>query len=396
MNRPPKKIVFYCQYVLGVGHLFRSLEIAKSLSPLKVVLITGGPPAPAPWPENVTEARQPALRMDDKFRRLIPEAKGQWVAQVMARRAERLMALLEEHRPDLFLVEYFPFGRRLFKSELQPALKALRAGRFGRALVVCSLRDILVERFDEEAYEKKAVARANRFFDGLLIHADENVSTLDETFKRAAEIKIPTHYTGYVGPAPEPGLREKQRARLGLAERDRLVVASAGGGGVGADLLARVIEAFRNLAGSGFRLHVFSGPLTPEDQYHRLEAAAQGQDSVHLQRFSQNFLGFLCAADLSLSLAGYNTVVNLLAAKTPALIWPFGQNQEQRLRAGKLARLDLARVLEDDDLEPARLAELMDRLLREPVKIPPRAIDLNGAARTAELLRDWLNEGRAR
>jgi predicted glycosyltransferase len=38
------KIIQYCQHVLGIGHLFCSLEISRALSDHEVILITGGPP----------------------------------------------------------------------------------------------------------------------------------------------------------------------------------------------------------------------------------------------------------------------------------------------------------------------------------------------------------------
>ena len=35
-------IIFYCQYVWGMGHLVRSLELARALSDHDVTLIAGG------------------------------------------------------------------------------------------------------------------------------------------------------------------------------------------------------------------------------------------------------------------------------------------------------------------------------------------------------------------
>ncbi|MCP4686989.1 MAG: glycosyl transferase, partial [Desulfobacterales bacterium] len=60
-------------------------------------------------------------------------------------------------------------------------------------------------------------------------------------------------------------------------------------------------------------------------------------------------------------------------------------------RAGRLARLGGLRILEDEDLAPARLASLMTRTLSK--KEPPGAgVDLNGAATTASWLASWMKE----
>jgi predicted glycosyltransferase len=103
-------------------------------------------------------------------------------------------------------------------------------------------------------------------------------------------------------------------------------------------------------------------------------------------RFDPDFPAVLRAADLSVSLAGYNTVMAVLAAGTRALVRPFDQNREQRLRAGRLGRMGLLGLLESFDLEPDRLLVRMARLLDAP---PPSrtAVRLDGAAETARLLR---------
>jgi len=101
-----------------------------------------------------------------------------------------------------------------------------------------------------------------------------------------------------------------------------------------------------------------------------------------VEHFTPDFLSFLDAADLSVSMAGYNTSMNIMAAGTPALVWPFAQNREQRLRAERLARLGGLQILSDKDLDPKRLAGLMTRMLTEKEQ-PAGPIDLNGAEKTA-------------
>jgi predicted glycosyltransferase len=75
----------------------------------------------------------------------------------------------------------------------------------------------------------------------------------------------------------------------------------------------------------------------------------------------------------------------------PALVWPFGQNREQRLRAQRLQALGALRLLEDGELEPVRLAALMEPNLRAGAR-PDSGVDLAGAAATAA----WIETGRPR
>ena len=47
------KILLYCQHVLGIGHLFRTLEIARALKEHHVTLVLGGPRASTSLPNHV-------------------------------------------------------------------------------------------------------------------------------------------------------------------------------------------------------------------------------------------------------------------------------------------------------------------------------------------------------
>jgi predicted glycosyltransferase len=82
--------------------------------------------------------------------------------------------------------------------------------------------------------------------------------------------------------------------------------------------------------------------------------------------------------------------MNILAAKVPALVWPFSQNREQRLRAERLSEKGTMRVLVKDDLKPSRLADVMNQMLSQP-SIPKWDIDLDGANKTAKWIQNWMN-----
>jgi predicted glycosyltransferase len=380
------KIVFYCQHVLGIGHFFRSLEICRALERHHVILVTGGPRVAASLPRHVQEIRLPTLAMDRDFKELQAEG-GADVDAIRQQRRERLRTLFAAEKPDLFLVELYPFGRKAFRFELDPLLEDMAQGRLPRCGVACSVRDILVEKDAAEKHENRAVALLNRHFDAVLVHADPDVVRLEETFSCRRAIAVPLIYTGFVTPGPEPGARRRLRAALELAEQDRLVVASAGSGSVGAPLLHAVTAAFGRLDhGRALRLHVFTGPFLPPEDFERLRHTAG--EGVQVARFTPDFLSHLAAADLSISMAGYNTTMNLLAARVPALVWPFGQNREQRLRAQRLEARGALRLLTDAELAPARLAAVMQPMLANAER-RDGGVDLNGAAATAAWVDRW-------
>jgi predicted glycosyltransferase len=377
-------VVFYCQHVLGLGHFMRSLAIVRALAPHRVVFVTGGPEVPGELPSHVVHERLPVLAMDEEFGAMLCEGD---IETVKAERAAALAAILERERPDAFVVELYPFGRRAFEFELVPALTAIRRGAYGRPKALCSLRDILVEKKDPEKYQSRVIGRLNALFDGLLVHSDPALFSLEETFPRAGEIETPVSYTGFVTERPERGARERVRRDMGIAPGQKLVVASAGGGKVGSELLFAALKSYPLITpGNPPRLAIFTGPFLDEAAFDRLRAGSSAHALASVERFAMDFTGLLAAADLSLSLAGYNTTMNLLAAGPPALVWPFAQNREQAVRARRLEALGALGVLTQEDFEPRRLAELASGLLREGRRIPDGMFELDGAARSATII----------
>ncbi len=389
------KIIFYCQYVWGVGHLFRSLELVRALAGHDVVLVAGGREVDVKLPDHVTLLRLPGLYMDEQFSALIPEDAGHTVDDIQRERTKILFSLFEKHRPQLFMIELYPFGRTLFGFELLPLLDGIREGRFGEMKVVCSLRDILVEKKDPPAYEERVLNRLNTYFDLLLIHSDDQLLALDETFSRMADIRIPKVYTGFVCPKARPAAGRSLRRELGIGEAEKLIVVSAGGGRSGYALLSGVLDAYQLMADSDqIRIEMFAGPFRDPQEFKKL--TAKSIDGIRIRYFTHRFLDYLAAADLSVSLAGYNTCMNLLAARVPALVFPYSKQQEQPLRVARIKDFIPMKVLGDKDIEPGRLSRYIQKMLlesRSPGSVP---INMDGAENSAKYLKAWIDSYQGR
>jgi predicted glycosyltransferase len=382
------KIVLYCQNLVGLGHYLRSLEICQALKGHEVFFITGGPTIDIPAPNHVREVRLPGLTMDFGFKNLISADRDLSLDQVKKQRQRRLLDLFEKESPVVFIVELFPFGRSAFNFELEPIFKGVRRGDFSTSHVVCSLRDILVEKRDPVAYEQRVVGALNSYFDALLVHSDPSLIKLQETFSRVDDIDVPIIYTGFITPKPSPDARSRLRKELGLHDSDKLVVVSSGGGRVGFRLLETVAHAFRLMEKEGpIHLLLFSGPFIKDEDFVRLQSLSI--DRMQVFRSTPDFVSYLAAADLSVSMAGYNTCMNTLAAGVRALVWPYARNREQGLRADLLSRTEALSVIKENDLQPVRLAALMDRALAGRSKSGLR-INLDGAETTASWLQSWI------
>lgn len=383
------KIIFYCQHVLGIGHFFRSLEICRALDQHDVILVTGGPRPDVALAEHIREVRLPGLMMNPNFSELFTTEKTSSKEKVKSDRKKILLELLEFENPDMFIVELYPFGRKAFRFELDPALEHVRLKNRNRCLSVCSLRDILVEKNDPEKYEKRVIKILNRSFDALLVHSDPELFRLDESFSRIHEIQIPLVYTGFVTSKPPADAYRIIRKRLNISSEKKLVVASAGGGKVGCSLLEATLEAAHVLKDDvDLHMEVFSGPFMSLGDFSNLKRLEN--ENVAVSRFTPDFLSYLKSADLSVSMAGYNTCMNILAAKTPAIVWPFSQNREQRVRAERLAKKAPFTILTDGDLTADRMAFFIRESLLHK-EAPAGMIDLKGSTNTAEWIKNLIN-----
>ena len=164
------KIIFYCQYSWGMGHLVRSLEFTRALSDHNVTLMVGGQAVEMDPPDHVRLLRLPVLYMDEKFTRLISGEPGQSVEQVQQARKKALYELFKGIKPDFFIVELYPFGRSIFAFELEPLLERLQLSGKRLVFLAETLAD-LADRRDVEVVHvgrKVRVRRENELAEGGL------------------------------------------------------------------------------------------------------------------------------------------------------------------------------------------------------------------------------------
>ncbi|MBI1762957.1 MAG: glycosyl transferase [Acidobacteria bacterium] len=375
-----KRVLFYCQSLLGIGHLIRSRELLFALRDFDICFLYGGEAVPGfHWPAWVEVIYLPALRSDAAFEQLFVVDGQASLGEVKARRKELLQATFERFAPDILLIELFPFGRKKFKFELLPLLAQARA-TYPATKIVCSLRDILVHRPDQARYEADVCALLKQYFDLLLVHADPHLQRLEETFGSVAQLACPLRYTGYVA-QPAPARAPAQ------VTTEPLIVVSIGGGRVGHELIACALAAAPHLA-QPQRWQIFTGPHMPDEQFDQLRQQAAGRPDVTLERHTTEFPAWLQQAALSISMAGYNTCMDLVSAQVRALVYPFNEhdNHEQTLRARKLAAWGYVKVLEPAQLTPEYLASAITRSLAQPLSVPTMPLDLQGAPKTAALL----------
>jgi predicted glycosyltransferase len=381
------RLLFYCQHSLGMGHLIRSFSIAGGLANhFDVVFLNGGPlPQGQKPPERIEIINLPPLGFDAEMQ-LLSIDDSHTVAQAQRLRLEIMRKALGSVKPEVLVIELFPFGRKKFASELIALLEDARASS-PPPVVVCSLRDILVDR--NQHHDELACYRANRYFDAILVHSDPHFARLEESFHPCSPLKAPVYYTGFV-------TREQKEDGKPEPRREPRIVVSAGGGLVGEALLRTAIQAYELVSVPDKpEMRVIGGPFIPEESWQALEEIAREKQGISLVRSVPDLGVELRSAAASISQCGYNTAMDILRSRVSALVVPFsGEKQDEQMnRARRLERLGALRVLEQERLNAQALAAEVEHLLY----FKPSAIELNmnGVENTAQVLKDLVQERQA-
>src|SRR5262245_43396770 len=358
----PYLILLYAQDQRGLGHINRTLTIARHLlaaHPRAVAYIATRSPINNGFvmPERCDLIKLATRMIPDCFPREVEDKRH-------FRRARRHMLrdAAECLSPDLVIVDHEPLGAN---GEFREGLYALKEMR-PDSVVIFGLRDIMddAERIRAQWHASGAYAAFRNLFDGIAVYGSRRLFDVADAYDIPADVRPKLHYCGYMTrdlPTDDPA---QVRRRYGLPADGPLVLATAGGGCDGypvvaaaQDALARLQKSRPNLCGM-----LVTGPFMPPDLKAALHAKATDRCLV---AESADIFRLISAADTVVSMGGYNSVCEALACAKPLVIVPRSTDKvEQEIRARLLADHDLARWIHPGELDPGRLAKAIEWGLR--------------------------------
>jgi predicted glycosyltransferase len=386
-----KRVLFYVQHLLGIGHQRRGATLTRAMQAagLSVTYVSGGHGIPNLDLGGADLVQLPPVRaVDLYFKKLVDDNDRPIDDAWRARRRDALLDVWHRVRPQVIMLELYPFGRRQMRFELLPLLDAALASP-RRPIVVSSVRDILVAPPKPERLVEM-LDRVRHYFDHVLVHGDPDLIPFDTTFPHAAQIAGKLHYTGYVVD------RTGRRGGAGSPGWDEVLV-SAGGGAVGDALLRTAIRARGGSALADRRWRVLVGVKVPEDDFQALIAlAAEASEAggILVERARGDFPTLLMNCALSISQGGYNTLMECMHAGCRSIVVPYagGLETEQTLRAELLAERGVVTIIPEVELRPATLAAAIDQAL---AATPAASVGVgvgvrtDGAADSARQIAAW-------
>ena len=392
MGRPvarPPRLLIYSQDGLGLGHLRRTTLLASAFlaaRPDGAVLTL----CDSPTGQFFTAAAGHDYLKLPSIRKVRP---GEWApvspsvpfADVLDLRKELIRTAALAFDPDVLLVDHMPHGSL---GELVPTLEALEPLPVKKIL---GLRDILdaPETIRQRWSAEGAFEAVERHFDKVLVYGSRDVFDVADQYGWPDGLKDRLHYCGYVCAPVSTTRGEDVRTRLlGADQADvSLIVAIAGGGADAYPLFDRLVRAIPEvMTHRSCRLLLITGPFLPQADQAALRRRSQGLP-IDVVTTVADSMQHMAAADLVVTMAGYNTTAELLRVGARALLVPRpGPSAEQQMRANRLAARGWVRCLSPVSLSVDELAAAVLRGLDQPPSRVPRGPDLGGLQRATEHL----------
>jgi len=386
-------VAFYSHDTYGLGHLRRTLLLAHALQNrwpgLSQLIVTGSPLAHGfPLPPGADYEKLPSVVKVGRDR-YQPSALPIPFEAVRALRRDLLLATADHVRPDLFVVDNVPAG---LEGEIVPALLHLKRAS-PRTRFVLGLRDIVDAAVQvRTTWRRQAVYELlDDVYHLILVYGDRTVCDVVDEYGLSQGAAAKTRYVGYLRRQPDAARAAELRAELRACGRP-LVLATAGGGADGHELLQTLLEARRRWPrDADFDCIVVPGPFAAPRERQALAELAENGSRARLIDFDPDLPAYMAASDAVVSMAGYNSICEIASVGRPAVLVPrVRPRQEQLLRARAATSRGVGRMIHPSELTPSRLlAEvnaLLDRPPCDPMSLP--LTGLVGASQEIEALLD--------
>lgn len=391
------RIAIFTHDTFGLGHVRRCLHITRALanaSPDAAILFVTGSPAlhvMADLPPNADYVKIPTIAKTGSRANRPPHLPIAQ-AEVARLRKEMIRQAVVTFAPDVFLVDNFPLGSQ---HELLETLQELR-GQSTRT--VLGLRDVLDSPDVVQAdWERQGMYELiERYYDSVLVYGMETVFDVRSAYKLPAKLAERVRFCGYVADASSLS-RSAADIHAGFGLSEPLVVVTGGGGGDAYPLLKLSLEALRETPEASCL--VVTGPLMAPADRDKLRALAERRGNTRVVDYVKDLPSYLAAADVVVSMCGYNTAAEIVSLGVPAIVvprtWRYGEHLnrartstewEQLIRAQALADLGLVRLLEPEAASAESLAAAIRAALGSPRTRPAIELDLGGIANASRHL----------
>jgi predicted glycosyltransferase len=300
---------------------------------INILILTGSPIAGRfAFPEQIDFVRIPGMikKTNDEYLPLSIKINAKHALDI---RKNIITATAKTFQPHLFIVDKEPLG---LKKEVLPTLQWLRRSH-PETRTILGLRDIMDDRDTTRAdWRKKDVyGILEKLYSEIWVYGNREFYDPIEEYAIPDSISRKIVFTGYIPRrVPPENAVHKIRREQGLENGEKLIVVTTGGGGDGYVVMDAYLSMLeRETTPLPFKNVLITGPFMPKQQRSRVFKRAR-RLGIRTYHFYRNMEKLLAAADVAVSMGGYNTLCELLSIGTTALIIPRETpRKEQLIRA---------------------------------------------------------------
>ena len=384
------RLMVYSHDTFGLGNIRRMLAICTylhaSIPDLSILIVSGSPMLQSFRVEpGIDYIKLPCLKRTE-LGELGVRFLDLDLSEIVRLRRELILSTVRSYRPDVLFVDKKPDG---LAGELEPSLRHIKCS-LSSTRIHLVLRDILdSSRVTIDDWTRHGYYNILRwYYDAVLVLGDQRIFDVCDEYQFPQDLRERVHHCGYVRRQLPRRSRFEVRRELGVGEKENLVLVTAGGGQDGYQLFSASLAATSLLA-KRLRLKTLlvTGPDLSTEQSQDLSRAQS--ENVQIIEFTEDPMSYMNAADVVISMAGYNTICELLTLAKRSIVVPRVKPvEEQKIRAERLGGLGAFRMILPGDLTPQTLGSALNdelQLAQNRVRVPAR-IDLGALPRITAIL----------
>ncbi len=381
------KIVLYSHDTFGLGNIRRTMLLAENLkekNPTASILIVTGSPVIHSFrlPEGVDYIKLPSLDRV-KAETYLPRSLVNCADEVRDTRAAMVEQIITRFLPDLLIVDKRAAG---INGELLPALAQLKRSNH-KTKIVLGIRDILddPERTQEVLRENGSFQTIENFYDEVWIYGSPEIFDTATEYDFPDSVRRKTRYCGYL---KRPVVAAATRRGGGLR-----VLITTGGGGDGSSMIKTYLESLPMLMEEiAVSSTVVFGPQMARENRNAILERYEALSGVKFVDFEPDMTKRYAESDVVVSMAGYNTVCELLSHNKRAVLVPRSEPVcEQLIRARLLAQNGLFQSIEPVELTPENMKNKVVAAVKS-TSLTRHMLDLDGLHRINERVQDLLSQ----
>ncbi len=360
-------ILMYSHDTYGLGHIRRTMAIAAHLlgPRINIIILTGSPIAGRfAFPEQIDFVRIPGMikKTNDEYLPLSVKLNARHALDI---RKNIITATAKTFQPQLFIVDKEPLG---LKKEVLPTLQWLRRSR-PETRTILGLRDIMDDgpTVRKDWHEKGVYKILDELYSEIWIYGNQEFYDPVTEYAISEYVKSKMHFTGYIPrKIPSKEAVKNIKKENNLNEDEKLIVVTTGGGGDGFAVMDNYLSMLESDGQLPFKSILITGPFMPKQERKKVFKRAR-RLGVRTYHFYRQMEKIFAAADIVVSMGGYNTLCEILSQGTLSLVIPRETpRKEQLIRAQTFQRQNLVEHIPWGDFSPDILKQKLLAILEDP------------------------------